>query len=207
MIEYTNWWGMEEILKYICIPDDPGLVTVTLSLVQTRVRRWKHAYAQQTLKWTEIVCCCKHTPQTKPTKHMRIHACRPARTTTHSSFSLFAPQAVSHPSIHVTKRWVHPVTGQLVAVTLIYVAPLSSLFLLWWRDYVCSLPIRKVYSACNGGPVQELSETGVERRSPVWANWCLPAWAASLYVTAFAPWSSKPGSLRHIVEAYCLIFI
>ena len=99
---------------------------------------------------------------------MRIHACMPART--HSSSTLLAPQAVSHPSIHVTERWVHPVTGQLVAVTLIYVAPLSSLFLLWWRDYVCSLPIRKVYSARNGGPVWELSQTGVGRRAPAWAN-------------------------------------
>lgn len=66
-----------------------------------------------------------------------IRACMPART--YSSSFLLAPQAVSHPSIHVTERWVHPVTGQLVAVTLIYVAPLSSLFLLWWKDciYVC----------------------------------------------------------------------
>ncbi len=98
----------------------------------------------------------ENTQHIEPTNHMRIHTCMPA--CTHSSFSLLAPRAVSHPSIHVTKRWVHPVTGQLVAVTLIYVAPLSSLFLLWWRDYVCSLPIRKVYSAHNGGPVRKLSQ-------------------------------------------------
>lgn len=103
---------------------------------------------------------------------MDIHACMPART--HSSTSLLALQAVSHPSIHVTERWVHPMTGQLVAVTLIYVAPLSSLFLLWWRDYVCSLPIRMVYSACNGGLVRELSQTGVGRRAPAWEN-CMMA--------------------------------
>lgn len=93
---------------------------------------------------------------------------------THSSSSLLAPQAVSHPSIHVTERWVQPVTGQLVAVTLIYVAPLSSLFLLWWRDHVCSLPIRKVYSAHNGRPGWELSQTGVGRRAPAWV-YCMMA--------------------------------
>lgn len=127
----------------------------------------------------------------------------PART--HSSSSLLAPQAVTHPSIHVTERWVHPVTGQLVAVTLIYVAPLSFLFLLWWRDYVCSLPIRKVYSARNGGPVWELSQTGVGRSTPAWAkpSYRLPALAASLYITAFTPLSSKPGCLRPIAHVYC----
>lgn len=131
----------------------------------TRVKGEKYAYAQQTLKWTGIVCCCKHITNltNQPHAHTYMHARK------HSSSSLLAPQAVSHPSIHVTERWVHPVTGQLVAVTLIYVAPLSSLFLLWWRDYVCSLPIREVYSARNGGPVWELSQTGVGRRAPAWA--------------------------------------
>lgn len=133
---------------------------------------------------------------------MRIHAFMPART--HSSSSLLALLAVSHPSIHVTKRWVHPVTGQLVAVTLIYVALLSSLFLLWWRDYVCSLPIRKVYSARNGGQC-ELSQAGVGRRAPVWES-CMMAssWPASFHITALVPLSSKPGRLRPIV---LLVFI
>lgn len=54
-----------------------------------------------------------------------ISACMPART--YSSSFLLSPQAVSHPSVHVTERWVHPVTGQLVAVTLIYVASLIPL--------------------------------------------------------------------------------
>lgn len=124
-------------------------------------------HAQQTLAWTELVCCSKHTKQNKLNTH----------THTLSSFSLLALQAVSHPSIHVTKRWVHPVTGQLVAVTLMYVAPLSSLFLLWWRDYACLLPIRKVYSACNGGPVGELSQG--RKKSPC-MNKLMASWLGSI---------------------------
>lgn len=130
------------------------------------------------LMWT-------HDISNQPTIH--IHTCMP--TCTHSSFSLLAPQAVSHPSIHVTKRWVHPVTGQLVAVRLIYVAPLSSLFLLWWRDYVCSLPIRKVYSAHNGGTGKGAQSVGERRRARAWAfrmmASCLGSIVSYLF-TAFA---------------------
>ena len=134
---------------------------------------------------------------------MRIHACMPART--HSSSTLLAPQAVSHPSIHVTERWVHPVTGQLVAVTLIYVAPLSSLFLLWWRDYVCSLPIRKVYSARNGGPVWELSQTGVGRRAPAWANCVIASSLGSIILYhCFCSFVIQTWMcLRPAAQAYC----
>lgn len=109
-----------------------------------------------------------------PTTYARMHAHMPAcmRALTHFSSSLLALQAVSHPSIHVTERWVHPVTGQLVAVTLIYVAPLSFLFLLWWRNYVCLFPIRRVYSAHNGGLVWELSQTEVGRRAPAVNKLC-----------------------------------
>lgn len=143
---------MEHNLKNVRILDHTGFVTMSHCPCQY------NAHAQQILEWTGIVHWCEHT--TYQTDQPHAHTYMHAHMHTHSSFSLLAPQAVSHPSIHVTKRWVHPVTGQLVAVRLIYVAPLSSLFLLWWRDYVCLLPIRKVYSAHNGGPVRELSQLG-----------------------------------------------
>lgn len=151
-------WDGAQPEKCTCIRSYWFCNYVILSLsIHTRVKgesmHMHNRYLNEQGQSTDV-----NTRHIKPTNHMHIHTCMP--TCTHSSFSLLAPQAVSHPSIHVTKRWVHPVTGQLVAVRLIYVAPLSSLFLLRWRDYVCSLPIRKVYSAHNGGPVRELSQLG-----------------------------------------------
>lgn len=46
---------------------------------------------------------------------------------------------------YTSERWVHPVTGQLVAVTLIYVAPFGSLFLLWWRHCVSARSVGCVH--------------------------------------------------------------
>lgn len=111
-----------------------------------------------------------------------ISACMPART--YSSSFLLAQQAVSHPSIHVTERWVHPVTGQLVAVTLIYVAPLSSLFLLWWRDciYVCmharSLLGRFTRLVMGAGVGAQSDRSGREELLHEQTAWWFPAWAS-----------------------------
>lgn len=132
----------------------------------------------------------------KPTDRPHAHTCVSVCAHTLSSSSLLALQAVSHPSIHVTERWVHPVTGQLVAVTLIYVAPLSSLFLLWWRDYVCSLPIRKVYSDRNGGAGVGAQSDRSREKSPCVSklyDGFLPG--QHHFITAFAPLSSKPGCI------------
>lgn len=136
-----------------------------------RIKKGDEIHAAQTPKWTEIVWCVHKTHQAKHRRaymlactHKQMHA----HTRTRSFSSLLALQAVSHPSIHVTERWVHPVTGQLVAVTLIYVAPLSSTFLLWWKNCVFLLPIRNFSSAYyNGKLMWELSQIKAAKRVPV----------------------------------------
>lgn len=166
--------------RHTCKPVRPGFATVSLSALQHTVG----------LRVQACICTAHNEVNTQQTNH----------THTHCSSSLLAPGAVSHPSIHVTERRVHPVTGQLVAVTLVYVAPLGSLFLLWWRDHVCSLPIRKVYSAHHvGGPVSDGSR---ERRpcvnklyhgSPPGQHHLVPA------LLLFCHRNQKPKVYRHIV--------
>lgn len=109
------------------------------------------------------------TQQTKPTNvHTWLHA------NTHSSFFLLAPQAVSHPSIHVTERWVHPVTGQLEAVSLIYVAPLSLCFSSDGETMYARSLLGRFTQLVMGGLVWELSQTEAGRRAPAWGN-CMMA--------------------------------
>lgn len=124
------------------------------------------------------MCSQKHTDPTTARK-------RSLAFTNKRTYTLFflppALQVVSHPSIHVTERWVHPVTGQLVAVTLIYVAPLSSMFLLWWKNYVFLLPIRNFSSAYNGELVRELSQIKAgKKRSLLWTNCMMVSWLCSI---------------------------
>lgn len=87
------------------------------------------------------------TQQTKPTNvHTWLHA------NTHTLFFL-PPCTASGESSLYSRHWEmsapcdRPVRSSLTDLC----GTSLPLFLLWWRDYVCSLPIRKVYSARNGG--------------------------------------------------------
>lgn len=74
--------------------------------------------------------------------------------------------AVTHPSVRVTERWEHPVTVLLGAIALIYVAPRSSLLLLWCMSSVhaCEQVLQLIMVPDVG------VQAGAERKAPVLAN-------------------------------------
>lgn len=128
---------------------------VTLSLsVHTRVKG--ETERKQNLKWSTMICCWEHTinQTNKPHRHACIHR------HTHSLFFLPPCTASGESSLYSRHREKSAPCDRPVSSSHIDLCGTSlPLFLLWWRDYVCSLPIRKVYSAHNGGPVWELSQT------------------------------------------------
>lgn len=104
-----------------------------------------------THKWTGTVCCCEtHNKSKHPTTTCAyMHACSPAL--------LFLPPctASGESSLYSRHREMSAPCDRPVSSrhTDLCGTSLSSLFLLWWRDYVCSHPIKSVYSASNGGPL------------------------------------------------------